>query len=485
MNRVLFILSLLSLTGCLTPVTQRGDGLQVVGQLSPRSSREIQASPFGIQFNAMPFHENAQYEPLNVPALMKDVPVLVRRASELGVKWARVSVDWGTVEDQRGVRHWEVVDAVVTGLVGARIEVYLCFHGGHATHTERRPPIQPAEIERWKDWVTETVQRYRDQIRYWEVWNEANSAWFWNRKPDAGQYMRLLRETAGVVRAHDKDAFIIPTGTARFDLPWFEQLFQLGVAEHADVLAFHPYSAFPEAIVREIPAQVRTPGWYDKLDHPVQGLKDLIAKSGKKIELWQGECGYPSAMNSSGWNGTGPWNDSAQCKWILRRALTDLSYDADVSCYFTLAEYRSGKKVNYKGLLAHETLVPKPAYHVYRNVCSLFTGDLAAVDQAINVETVAEGSFPGFQAKDIIQTTLRNDKGRVFHAYWLVARMQEKVRPARVNVTMHRDNLKRPVLVDLMTGQILRPQIAAKERTLVLKGLPLLDSPMVIMEEPE
>ncbi len=173
--------------------------LKYQGEIEPVTSLENDKSPFGIQFNGMPFHKSTRYEVLDVPALLKDLPDKLNAASELGLKWARVSVDWSSVEDSAGVLHWELLDPIVKGLVDKKITIYVCLHGGHGIHSSYKPPVTKKQLAAWKTWVRAMVSRYRDQIDYWEIWNEGNSVWFWGGNPKAEEYMQLVRETVPVI----------------------------------------------------------------------------------------------------------------------------------------------------------------------------------------------------------------------------------------------------------------------------------------------
>ncbi|MFW5879413.1 MAG: GH39 family glycosyl hydrolase [bacterium] len=450
-----------------------------------KKTTEIESNAFGIQFNPMPFHTNSEYDSLDVPKLLNELPVLIERTEKLGAKWARLSVDWSNIEDNDGNMHWEILDKAIAGLNDIDVEVYLCLHGGHREHTEFRPPVTEKELAAWDHWVEQMVRRYHEDITYWEIWNEGNSIWFWNDDPDAEEYFQLVKTSVETIKANDDNVKIVGGNLARLDLPFAQQLFDLGIAKYIDVFTFHPYSAFPEAIVKKIQAQVATPIWYERLDHPVQGLKDLIKNSGEEIALWQGECGYPSAMNSKGWNGSGPWNHKTQSKWIIRRALTDLSFDAGVSTYFCLKEYGSKDRYNAKGLIERVNLEEKPAFEVYQNVISTLNGEIETIDFDLGYKIKEVGSFYGVKNKNIFGTALINDAGETFYAYWIPTRMQETIDEAVVDVILHGRKLDAPVLLDLLNGHYSEIEnIEYVEGNTILKNMPLKDYPMIIRVSP-
>lgn len=280
----------------------------------------------------------------------------------------------------------------------------------------------------------------------------------------------------------DEGAILIGGDLARLDLPYTEELFEYGVAEYIDVFSFHPYSARPESIIKNVSVQVRTPTWYDKLDHPVEGIKKLIAESGKGIELWQGECGYPSGANSKGWNGPGPWSPTVQSKWIVRRAMTDISYDADLSCYFLLKE-TSGKdgRYNYKGLLQGDTLSKKQAFNTYQRVTSFLRGKFKTMDTEFDIELKSTGSFYAMRRKNIFTTAFQNEEGQKYFAVGFQVHMQETVTPSTADLTL-KQTFKDPVLVDLLTGRVLKAAYKSSGGSTTFEGLPIYDYPLVITE---
>ncbi|MEL7118632.1 MAG: hypothetical protein AAFO07_04305 [Bacteroidota bacterium] len=123
------LLILISFSGCNSPKNEdqglSGFELELKGQIKNIPSTEIDQSPWGIHFNGMPFHDLtfAQYDSLDVDKLLEELPILIQKSNELGLKWARISVDWGLIEDNKGVFHWELLDPMINGLVDSGIEV--------------------------------------------------------------------------------------------------------------------------------------------------------------------------------------------------------------------------------------------------------------------------------------------------------------------------------------------------------------------------
>lgn len=461
-------------------------GLVFFDNLLPVNSVDKEFSHFGVQYNGMPFHLAVEFDSLDVDYYLSQIPITAQAASELGLKWARVSVDWSSVEDNNGTFHWDILDATVAHLVDKKIEIYLCLHGGHRVHTSFRPPVKPQELQAWGNFAEKVITRYKDQINYWEIWNEGNSVWFWANNPDAGEYLQLVKYTTAIIDEIDPGSKVVGGNTARLDLAFSQELFDLGIADYIDVFTFHPYGHFPEANAKRISFQAQTPHWYIPADHQVDDLLAIVEKSGKDIEVWQGECGYPSQMNGMGWNGTGPWSENIQSKWIMRRALVDLSFNLHVSTYFLMKEAKNlvRETYNFKGLLRYADNHKKPAFYAYQNTIAALPGKLTSLrDHQATVTIIDEGTFQGILPRDIMTVLLQNQENKAYFAYWLVVRMQDQVDLGTADVMITDIELKDPVLVDLMTGRKYTVEnFSYTENGTLLQNLPIADYPFIITE---
>lgn len=458
--------------------------LKKLGYIAPQRSENISAAPWGVEFNALPPHINYPVSEINMETLGAEIDAKLEKAAELGIKWARVSVSWTSVEDQNRQLEWEFLDKVISGLKQRNIEPYICINGGHPVYTKNLPPTVNQEgLEAWVRMTEAMVQRYKDQVRYWEIWNEPNYESFWKPKPDPAAYVQLVQQGAKAIKAVQPDAVIIGGSMARLDEPYAKDLFALGIAEYIDVLTYHPYDEFPEATAKKRQVSVQTPVWYLPSSHQVQELQQLIADSGKKIQLWQGECGYPSAGHSKGWTGSGPWGENIQAKWLLRRALTDLSSGMGVSAYFILEEYKMGGGLNSKGLLKLNTGKEKPAYRAYQSLTSLIDDTCTLKhDTKANFMLMDQGVFYGMEPEDIKTLSLSKSDGQDVFFYWLPWRSQELMNPAQASLTLQGVTVKDPVLLDLLTGEVYQlPVKAAGSKELQLEELPVFDYPVAVL----
>ena len=84
------------------------------------------------------------------------------------------------------------------------------------------------------------VNRYKDRIHTWELWNEPDNRDYWTGTP--GQYAALLREGAAAVRAADPSAKVVLGGLA-WNLDFLRELFEDYDAQRdVDIINLHNYA---------------------------------------------------------------------------------------------------------------------------------------------------------------------------------------------------------------------------------------------------
>jgi hypothetical protein len=99
------------------------------------------------------------------------------------------------------------------------------------------------------DFTKAVVERYKDKIDYWEVWNEPNHRKFWGGTPDGKEYGKLLLEVASVIKSIDPNCKIIGGAMVGIDPVFTNDFLSVGTAKHIDIISFHHYGLILEARV--------------------------------------------------------------------------------------------------------------------------------------------------------------------------------------------------------------------------------------------
>lgn len=424
-----------------------GFGLVPCSRLAPRPSAHIAASPLSVGYETL---DRKLFDPAKT----------FRLAGQLGVKWARCQTGWARTERSAGQYDFAWLDAVVDGLRSMGIQPWFNLGYGNRLYMPDAdetavgwvPVFDPRALEAWKRFTAALAEHFRGRIRHYEIWNEPNIAPFWKPgKPDALSYVRLVRETAPIIRQRVPDAVIIGGALAGVPLGYLKECLTAGLAKDVDVMSFHPYREIPE---KNYQADVRA-------------MRQLLAQYGaSSLKLWQGECGCPSKKGGAGAMTHTDWNEPRQAKWLLRRIVSDLRVGVELTSYFLIVDlvgYRGS--TNWKGLLRGSDYSPKPAYFAYQNLCALFDAQTRKADISVRV-----------RAPDGVEVITASfvRRGRPLCAYWTPADLTKHVTPYSVQVSVG-EELECPALLDPLSGQIYR--ITALER------LPLTDYPLVITSE--
>lgn len=205
---------------------------------------------------------------------------VARMGRDIGVKWMRDEFNWGRMEPERGEWNWEPYDRSVDAATRNGISIFglLCYW---APWTK---PYTEEGIRDYCDYVKAVVGRYKDRIKYWEIWNEPN-IFFWQGTVE--QYAQLLAAAYDAVKEADPDAKVIGCCTAGTDLKFIENVFKLGGYDNMDILSIHPYR-YPAT-----PEETDFIGELEKADA-------LVRKYGKPKEIWITEIGWPTNVGGNG-----------------------------------------------------------------------------------------------------------------------------------------------------------------------------------------
>lgn len=440
-----------------------------IGFLKIKTPKDFRKSPFGIGCETL---DRELWNPKEIFPWMDNLPV----------KWARLQTGWARVEKVKGQYEWGWLDESVDGLIQRGFSPFFNVGYGNPNYTEGDtgyyPMVGDEALKAWGKFIKDLTFRYRDRIQYFEIWNEPNLRSFWRpANPDPAKYVELVKLTAPVIRENNPGAKIIGGVVSRLPFDFIRSLFDNGLGKEIDIFSFHPYGVRPE----------------DYID-PIKKLRILIDEYNPAIRIWQGENGYPSQPNSSGFVGEAPWTENVQAKFMLRRLLIDCSLGIDMTLWFLIVDIHDYPKgtgnVNYKGILRVKPSVqPKVAFKALQNLGSVINGEIKA-GMVVAQFTQTTGIEYDSQLAGIYYTLLETNQGKVF-AYWDTAKIADDYPVKRANLVLSGssfEGFREPVLVDLLSGEIadLRPNVEKNKKAnkiLAFQQIPLADYPMLIVEK--
>lgn len=262
-----------------------------------------------------------------------EMPTMIRLMLEAGVQWNREEISWDQVQfTPNGPYRWagdaagffnydraiQLQDAAGIKILGLLAYNPLWFKG--------KNPRLEEWLDDWGDYVYNTVARYgrdRNQIKYWEIWNEPNLAL---AGYDSGlytpnHYVQILATANAAAKRADPEAVIVLGALcdvwselpANFmDTPeYLQEIARLGAWQYFDILAIHPYR--PGA--PEIPALRRDR--YESLLNQMDGIDAILNQWGRK-PIWYTEMGWSLEYH-------GARDDLEQAAWMQRFYLLTLS----------------------------------------------------------------------------------------------------------------------------------------------------------------
>lgn len=497
-NHLLLILTL-AVFSCQNNKEPHLISLKQAGKIISKNSSEISSSPFGIQAGTL---EDS----------------LVARTAEIGVKWTRLRASWPSIEKEKGIYNWEETDKAFETALKNGITPFVTIGGGNPLYSKLttyddpklaeiygykpEPPIKdPAAMEAFLKFTKAVLERYKDKIDYWEIWNEPNHRNYWGATPDGKEYGQLLVQTARLMKEIDPACKIIGGSMAGINPDFANDFLSVGSDSLIDIISYHNYGAVPEERV------------YAAIE-----LWQVINKYNPNIELWQGECGYPSHSSTRDFRGRAPWGLNIQAKWLLRQSFVDVYFcKATLSNYFKLVHPRGkGQKptrtdlrpidkifgyperggsrvktvgVNEKCLLTNPGFEPKPAFYAYQNLCAVWQPGYKPNEAEYKIDIVDEGVFYGISDDDAFPSvplvaTFTDTKGNNLLAWWLPWNAQENLaKLATINIKVNGICFEEPMMVDPLTGKVYEITVSQSGEACQINNVPLADYPFLIVEK--
>ncbi len=257
----------LIVAACLLVACDRGLRTEAVDGVSAVASDR---SPFAIN-GLTYFHQHHK------PEAEREAEYATRleAMTDAGVKYDRLDFWWGAIEPEPDRWAWEHPDRAVElyRRHGLGVMAILCYNAAWADHS----PHTPEGVADYAEYVRRMVERYRDEIKVWEVWNEPNIPTFWqsppHNGPNAEHYVALLRAAYRAAKQADPTCTVVGCSTSLTDVDWLIEVGELGGFRYMDALSFHPYSLSggPDEMLlgRQIENVAKTAARFGRPDMPL------------------------------------------------------------------------------------------------------------------------------------------------------------------------------------------------------------------------
>ncbi len=237
---------------------------------------------------------------------------IMRTLNQAGFKFIRQQFVWEDIEihgkddfvdrrnDPNGVDAWAKYDNIVELAGQYEIEIIARLDNppawSRATGNEAGTYAPPDDYADFGDFVEAVVGRYRNQITYFQLWNEPNGNGEWGAAgPNPEEFTELLCLGYRRAKAANPDAVIVApslsptfevTPTNLNDLIFLQRMYAAGAAECFDIMAAQGYGLRSGASDQRLQ-------WNRVSFNYHQLTRDMMVRNGDAEKaVWFGETGW-------------------------------------------------------------------------------------------------------------------------------------------------------------------------------------------------
>ena len=429
-------------------------GLKEIGRLAVRGAKDIKSSKWSVGCETM----DRDYADWNAYKAWLE---------PLGAKHGRLFSGWAKTEQEKGKYDFAWLDPQVREMAAMGVKPWICLSYGNPVYGSdfrlgmrvKQVTDSPEAFEAWLKYCAACVERYKDVVDEWEIWNEPFH--------QGAEYAEMFYRTAKAIRAVQPTAKCFCTAitwNARDPMKSdyaqvLEKLKRENALDLGSYFIYHPYDQIPE----------KSYGWYEP-------LRKFVKSYNGAFDIMQGEVGCPSQLEFAHALHDIEWSEYAQAKWDLRRALGDASRSIP-SSVFTMIDLQYTFMLQSFGLIRSNTLKEfvyrRPSYYAMQNVYAIFDDD-----------TLPQKHLTVKIAGRDVACCLFKRLGQQWRFYWFCSeRPSSDLSFAPVDLDIP-EKLDRPAWIDMITGRVFEipgSSIVWKKDGMTLKGVPMWDSPVAIV----
>jgi hypothetical protein len=306
---------------------------------------------------------------------------LVRDA---GARFVNFGIDWSDLAPLSTTEvvsyTWAPFDTAISETTALGFSVIATLGGNPVWAASfRRGPINCVPLDRWDEYVTAVVQRYKGAVRYWVIYNEPDGRMMryprcpgdpgetadFGRYP--GEYVELLRRAHDIIAIEDPDGVVLFGGIAYdwftdaggpFVRDFLTDTLDLGAADYFDVMNFHYYPDFD--------ANWSQGSGYPGLIGKTDSIRSILQRHGSDRPIFLTELGITSELRGE--------TEDSQSRKVVQFYTRALSAGIKVSVWYVLKDYGAGvDPFRFHGLL-HSDYSPKPSLSAYSTLAATLNG---------------------------------------------------------------------------------------------------------------
>lgn len=315
------------------------------------SDRRDSPSPYGVLAFLDWNHDwnNFQYD--SVDKVEKDI-LLMKQAR---VGFIRQAFPWNIIEPEEGKFEFDRYDEIVARVKKHKISILgTLSYSAEWTGREWNDAPDP---DLFVAYVREVVQRYKNDVKYWELWNEPDQPAYWKAQDRMVAYTQLLKRVYPVIKEIDPTAVVV-LGSVNTPFP-LKNMYRNGAKNYFDVINVHPFvnPLFPNPIQR-------MRGIYEGVRKTMEQHHDL------NKPIWFTEVGCPGVAHpeyENGWWEGSPPSEAEQASWVSSLYKEPLTWDGVGKIFWAFFRDTNsfGDGVDYFGLVRQDFSL-KPSYEAFR-----------------------------------------------------------------------------------------------------------------------
>jgi hypothetical protein len=293
---------------------------------------------------------------------------------DIGAQWVRLTISWADVEQTKGsYSALSQYDSAITKAAnsGARIVVTV-YQSPTWASGRTDPDSPPADPQDYANFMRFAATRWGDRVDAWEIWNEQNSASFWNTGPDPARYASLLKAAYPAVKIADPTARVLYGGVSHNDYRFIEQSYaaEPHLGDYYDVMATHPYP---------IPANTSPAStWRDSDGRRAAGsfsayrvIRAVMLANGDDKPMWLTEFGW--ATTTLAGSGVSEATQAAYLTLAMQCAEQDPYVEVAIWSIYRNRAHDADTWLDQLGLV-RSNFSPKPAYGAFKSYTPGDTG---------------------------------------------------------------------------------------------------------------
>lgn len=290
----------------------------------------------------------------------KDLEKAIALMKEAGVAWVRMDFLWEEIEPQPQEFQFEKYDQLVDLLNRNNINILALLN--YSVDWAAKCPqwnCPPKENRLFVNYAVRVIERYKDKIKYWEVWNEPDSHTYWSEQDGLKSYCTFLKDVYVAAKKIDPDCKILNGGLAN-GLASVNHLYDNGAKNYFDILNIHIFeSPLNRGSIKAV------------ISYPKSAHKIMARNGDNQKMIWVTEIGCPGVKRGlevdNWWMGKNP-NERQQAKWvkdIYTQLLKNPYIEKVFWAFFRDCQGHWNNGVDYFGLVRWD-FSKKPSFPAYK-----------------------------------------------------------------------------------------------------------------------